>query len=112
MIEQDQDVRAGADTDIDTDAAESVSGSAADADTAADIDRDAIEETIEMIRPALQMDGGDIALVEISDDGDVEIQLHGACVGCPASLMTLKAGIERIMKDRHPGVREIIATEG
>ena len=75
------------------------------------LDRAELEETIELIRPALQMDGGDLALIDITEDGDVELQLHGACVGCPASLMTLKAGIERILKDRHPGVREVFATE-
>lgn len=85
--------------------------SASMATATAVIDRDAIEETVELIRPALQMDGGDVALLGVSDEGDVELQLHGACVGCPASLMTLKAGIERIMKDRHPEVREVIAVE-
>jgi len=68
-----------------------------------------VSETIELIRPALQMDGGDIALVGIEEDFTVRVQLHGACVGCPASLQTLKAGVERIMKDRHPAVKEVVS---
>lgn len=66
-----------------------------------------VEEVIELIRPALQMDGGDIALVGIDGDANVHVELHGACVGCPASLMTLKAGVERILKDRIPEVNEV-----
>ncbi len=77
----------------------------------ADLDRDGIEATIDLIRPALQMDGGDVELIEITSDGVVELQLHGACVGCPAAIMTLKAGIERILKDRHPSVSEVIAID-
>lgn len=71
--------------------------------------RSQVEEVIELIRPALQMDGGDIALVDIDDGGTVTVQLHGSCVGCPASVMTLKAGVERILKDRIPDVTEVVA---
>lgn len=70
-----------------------------------------VEDVIEMIRPALQMDGGDIALVDIDDDSNVHVELHGACVGCPASLMTLKAGVERILKDRIPEVNEVLTLQ-
>jgi Fe-S cluster biogenesis protein NfuA len=72
--------------------------------------RAGIEEAIEAIRPALQMDGGDVTLVGVDESsGVVEIELIGACVGCPASTMTLKAGIERILKDRVEGITEVNA---
>jgi Fe-S cluster biogenesis protein NfuA len=68
-----------------------------------------VEEVIEIIRPAIQADGGDISLVGIDDDtGVVTVELHGACVSCPASTVTMKAGIERIMKDRVPGVTSVV----
>lgn len=79
-----------------------------DHDVTGDV-RSQVEEVIELIRPALQMDGGDIALVDIDDGGAVTVQLHGSCVGCPASMMTLKAGVERILKDRVPEVTEVVA---
>ena len=67
-------------------------------------------EAIEVIRPALQADGGDMTLVGVDEkSGRVEIELVGACGSCPASTMTLKAGIERILKDRVQGVTEIVA---
>ena len=67
-------------------------------------------EAIEVIRPALQADGGDMTLVGVDEEtGRVDIELVGACGSCPASTMTLKAGIERILKDRVPGVTEIVA---
>ena len=67
-------------------------------------------EAIEVIRPALQADGGDMTLVNVDEEtGRVDIELVGACGSCPASTMTLKAGIERILKDRVPGVTEIVA---
>ena len=68
-----------------------------------------VEEVIEIIRPAIQADGGDISLIEVDEDsGVVTVQLHGACVSCPASTVTMKAGIERIMKDRVPGVTAVV----
>jgi len=71
--------------------------------------RTAVEEVIEIIRPAIQADGGDINLVDIDEAaGVVTVELTGACVSCPASTITMKAGIERIMKDRVPGVIEVI----
>lgn len=71
--------------------------------------REQVEATIEVIRPALQADGGDIVLHKVNEDtGIVEVELVGACVGCPASTQTLKAGIERIMRDRVDGVTEVI----
>jgi Fe-S cluster biogenesis protein NfuA len=72
--------------------------------------RQQVEETIEAIRPALQADGGDIFLREVDEDaGVITVTLVGACGTCPASTDTLKAGIERIMKDRVDGVTEVVA---
>lgn len=72
------------------------------------IDLELLNATIDYIRPALQSDGGDMVLLG-TQDGKVTIQLVGACGGCPMSTMTLTAGIERILRDRVPGVREVIA---
>ena len=71
--------------------------------------RDQVEATIEVIRPALQADGGDIVLHDVDEEtGIVSVTLLGACVTCPASTQTLKAGIERIMRDRVDGVTEVV----
>jgi Fe-S cluster biogenesis protein NfuA len=68
-----------------------------------------VEKTVEVIRPALRADGGDIILHGVDEDtGVITVELIGACVGCPASTQTLKAGIERIMRDRIDGVTEVI----
>ena len=67
-------------------------------------------EAVEAIRPALQADGGDMRVVNLDQEtGVVEIELMGACGGCPMSTMTLKAGIERILKDRVDGVQEVVS---
>jgi Fe-S cluster biogenesis protein NfuA len=69
----------------------------------------AVAEVIEIIRPAIQADGGDINLLEVDEaTGVVQVELTGACVSCPASTVTMKAGIERIMKDRVPGVTQVV----
>lgn len=73
------------------------------------IDPEKLDEALEYIRPAVQADGGDIVLLG-AEDGKVSLQMVGACGGCPLSMMTLKAGIERILKDRVPGVKEVIAS--
>jgi Fe-S cluster biogenesis protein NfuA len=71
--------------------------------------RDQVEEVIEIIRPAIQADGGDIVLLDVDDaTGVVTVELQGACVSCPASTVTMKAGIERIMKDRIEGVTAVV----
>ncbi len=71
--------------------------------------RTLVEETIEVIRPALQADGGDIELKDVDEStGVVSVTLVGACGTCPASTQTLKAGIERIMRDRVDGVTEVV----
>ncbi|HSM01407.1 MAG TPA: NifU family protein [Acidimicrobiia bacterium] len=72
------------------------------------VDLDALSETLEYIRPALQADGGDLILLGV-DGGTVNLQMVGACGGCPMSTMTLTAGIERILRDRVPGVMEVNA---
>ena len=74
-----------------------------------DIDMEVLNETIEYIRPAVQADGGDIKLASVKD-GVVNIDMLGACQGCPLSIATLKSGIERILIDKVPGVVEVIAT--
>ncbi|MEC7820668.1 MAG: NifU family protein [Actinomycetota bacterium] len=73
------------------------------------MDLDRLNETIEYIRPAVQADGGDIKLSKV-EDGVVNIDMLGACQGCPLSIATLKSGIERIIKEKVPGVTEVIAT--
>jgi Fe-S cluster biogenesis protein NfuA len=77
-------------------------------DIASDVDLGTLEETLEYIRPALQADGGDLVLLGV-DGGTVNLQLVGACGGCPMSTMTLTAGIERILRDRVPGVTDVVA---
>jgi Fe-S cluster biogenesis protein NfuA len=72
--------------------------------------KDKILETMEVIRPALQADGGDMVLRSVDEaTGRVEVELVGACGTCPASTVTMKAGIERILKDRVDGVTEVVA---
>ena len=80
-----------------------------DRDENSEIDMDILNDTIEYIRPAVQADGGDIKLASVND-GVVNIEMLGACQGCPLSIATLKSGIERILKDKVPGVVEVIAT--
>ena len=72
------------------------------------VDLAVLESTLEYIRPALQADGGDLVLLGV-EGGTVNLQMVGACGGCPLSTMTLKAGIERILTERVPGVEEVNA---
>jgi len=67
-----------------------------------------VEKVLEMVRPGLQADGGNVELVEVTEDGIVKVRLTGACGSCPMSTMTLKMGIERAMKERVPGVKEVV----
>ena len=71
---------------------------------------DQIREALELIRPAIQMDGGDIRLESVSG-GTVTVQLFGTCESCPISPVTLKQGVERILRERVPGVTEVVAIE-
>ncbi len=73
------------------------------------IDRKVLEDALEVVRPSLQADGGDLKLINVRDDGVVELELQGACHGCPMSQMTLKAGIERFLREAVPGVKEVVA---
>lgn len=69
--------------------------------------REAIEKALETVRPALQADGGDVELIDVSEDGVVSVKLKGACGSCPMSTVTLKMGIERALKERVPGVKSV-----
>jgi Fe-S cluster biogenesis protein NfuA len=71
--------------------------------------KEKVEQALQKIRPALQGDGGDVELVEVGEDGVVRVRLTGACGGCPMSQMTLKMGIERILKKEVPEVKSVEA---
>jgi Fe-S cluster biogenesis protein NfuA len=69
--------------------------------------KERIEDALAQVRPALKADGGDVQLVDVDDDGLVKVQLMGACGGCPMSQMTLKMGIEKILKQNVPEVKAV-----
>lgn len=71
--------------------------------------REKVEAALNKIRPMLQMDGGDVELVDVTNDGIVKVRLRGACMGCPMSQMTLKAGIEKQLMTDVPEIKEVIA---
>jgi len=73
------------------------------------IDKVKLESVLDKIRPAIQADGGDVELINIREDNVVEVRLKGACNGCPMATLTLKAGIERIVKEEIPEVVEVIS---
>lgn len=75
------------------------------------VDKEKVAEVLEAIRPSLQADGGDIELVEVTDDGVVKVQLQGACHGCPMSQITLSQGVERVLKDRVEGVTSVVPAD-
>jgi Fe-S cluster biogenesis protein NfuA len=68
------------------------------------MDKARVQEVLDQIRPALQADGGDVELVEVTDDGVVKVALQGACRGCPMSQLTLSNGVERVLKEQIPEV--------
>jgi len=70
-----------------------------------------VKEVIEAVRPALQGHGGDVELVGTDEDNNVKVRLQGACQGCPGAQMTLKMGIEQLLKENIPEVKEVIAVE-
>mgnify|MGYP000505062677 CR=1 FL=1 len=72
------------------------------------IEKTDVAAVLELIRPSLQADGGDIDLVDVDEEGVVSVRLQGACGGCPMSQMTLTHGVERILKDRVPGVTRVV----
>jgi len=71
--------------------------------------KEKIENIINRIKPSLQADGGDVELVEVTPEGVIKVKLTGACGSCPMSQMTLKMGIERIIKEEVPEIKEVIA---
>lgn len=71
--------------------------------------REKVEEALKQVKPMLQSDGGDVELLDVTEDGKVTVKLTGACSGCPMSSMTLKMGIERILKKTVPEVKEVIS---
>ena len=70
--------------------------------------KEKVEAALAQVRPALQADGGDVELVDVNE-GVVSLKLKGACAGCPMATMTLRNGIERILKEQVPEVKEVIA---
>jgi Fe-S cluster biogenesis protein NfuA len=70
--------------------------------------REKVEEVLNKIRPQLMRDGGDVELIEVND-GTVKVRLTGACCGCPMSTITLKMGIEKLLKQEIPEIKEVIA---
>jgi len=73
--------------------------------------KDKVIEVINSIRPMLQNDGGDIDFIELTADNVVKVRLQGACRGCPGAAMTLKMGVERLMKERVPEIKEVVAVK-
>jgi Fe-S cluster biogenesis protein NfuA len=71
--------------------------------------KESVQKVLDKIRTNLQADGGDVVLVDATDDGIVTVKLTGACHGCPMAQMTLKNGIERVLKQEIPGVKAVVA---
>ncbi|HOX14967.1 MAG: NifU family protein [Desulfobacterales bacterium] len=71
--------------------------------------KEQVQKALDKVRPGLQADGGDVELVDVSADGVVKVKLTGACHGCPMSQMTLKMGIEKILKQQVPSVKEVVS---
>jgi len=71
--------------------------------------REKVEEILALIRPMLVRDGGDVELVNVDDDGTVQVKLTGACDGCAMASLTLKMGIEKLLKQEIPEVKEVVA---
>ncbi len=69
--------------------------------------KEKVIEVLDKVRPALQADGGDVELVDVTDDGVVKVKLQGACAGCPMSQMTLKMGIENQLKKEIPEIKKV-----
>lgn len=73
--------------------------------------RERVAHVLELIRPTIQSDGGDIELVDVTSDGVVHIRFQGACIGCPSSGMTLQHGIEKNLKDRVPEITAVVPVD-
>ncbi len=72
------------------------------------MNREKVEEALKQVRPSLQRDGGDIELVSVDESGTVKVRLKGACGACPMSTMTLKMGVEKMLKQEVPAVKEVV----
>ncbi len=72
------------------------------------LNKEDVQAVLDLVRPSLQADGGDVSLVDVADDGTVTVELEGACKGCPMSQMTLANGVERILKERIPEVTKVV----
>ena len=75
------------------------------------VDKNDVAAVLDLIRPSLQADGGDVKLVDVDENGVVSVELQGACKGCPMSQMTLANGVERILKERVPGVTKVVPAD-
>lgn len=75
------------------------------------IDKEKVQQVLDMVRPALQADGGDIKLVDVTEDGVVKVQLQGHCAGCPMSQMTLSNAVERTLKERIDGIKRVVPVQ-
>jgi len=73
--------------------------------------KEKVEGALNKVRPSLQADGGDVVLVDVDDNGVVKVKLQGACAGCPMSQMTLKQGIEKILKQNIPEISRVEAVQ-
>ncbi|HQP91907.1 MAG TPA: NifU family protein [Candidatus Omnitrophota bacterium] len=71
--------------------------------------KEKVEDALKEVRPMLEADGGSIELVDVTDDGKVKLRLTGACSSCPMSSMTLKMGVERVIKKRIPEIKEVVS---
>ncbi len=71
--------------------------------------KERVEAALDKVRPFLQADGGDVELVEVTPDGVVKVRLTGACGGCPMSQMTLKHGVEKVLREEIPEIKEVVA---
>ncbi|GMQ59954.1 NifU family protein [Vallitalea sediminicola] len=69
--------------------------------------KDKVEQVLDQVRPGLQSDGGDVKLVEVTDDGIVRVELQGSCKGCPFSQLTVKNFIEKALKEQIPEIKEV-----
>ena len=75
------------------------------------VDIEDVRAVLELIRPSLQADGGDVKLIGVDDEGVVTVELQGACKGCPMSQLTLANGVERILKERVPDVTSVVPAD-
>ena len=75
------------------------------------INKEDVQAVLDLIRPSLQADGGDVKLIDVLEECVVIVELQGACKGCPMSQLTLANGVERILKERVPGVTQVVPSD-